>query len=191
MMRIWAIGLFALLRASSGSAQPLVCRHLPTQPIQVVTAADAIHLTELAVCPGAQLTAVWHGSVALSAPIIVGNDTSLSISAAPSSTEVVHVFGNAAVSIPAASGSTEGVIDGKDATQLFQVLGELQLIGLTLQNGKDIIGDGGGAVYAAAKSRITSQGCTFKQNSADYGAAIISDTGAIVWLQEVSSILST
>lgn len=82
-MRIWAIGLFALQRASTGFAQPLVCRRLPTQPIEVSTAADAIALTEVAACPGAHLTAVWHGAVVLSAPIVVASGASLSISATP------------------------------------------------------------------------------------------------------------
>jgi hypothetical protein len=132
MMRIWALVLLALQRASPGLAQPSVCRLLPAKPVQVITAADAIALTKLAVCPGANLTAIWHGSVALSEPIVVGNGTTLSISAVP--------------------GSTEAIIDGKNATLLFHAQGILQLTGLTLQNGNGAVLQAG-AQYTLSHSR--------------------------------------
>jgi hypothetical protein len=188
-MRIWAFVLFALQRASSELAQPSLCRDLPTKPFQVLTAADATALTALAVCPGANLTAVWHGSVAVSAPIMVGNGTTLSISAASSPAHVVHA-GDASVNI--SSGSIEAVIDGNKATPLFEVYGELQLTGLTLQNGRTIITAGaGGAVFADAMSRVSLKRCKVQQNSAEYGAAIYSDAGAVVLLQEVSTVEAT
>jgi hypothetical protein len=168
-MRACALLLFALQRVSPGAAQPLICTNLPTKPIQVITTADATALAALAACPGAKITAIWHGSVVLSAPIVIGDTTSLSISAAPGSL-------------------TEPIIDGNNATQLFQVQGELQLRALTLQHGFDQVGLGGGAVYASPKSQVTSQGCSFKQNSAVYGAAICGEAGAVVLLQEVTTV---
>jgi hypothetical protein len=101
MMLIWAIGLFVLRTASSFVAQPLACRDPPIQPIQVFKATDAAALIAIAVCPSAQLTVVWHGTVVLSALIVVADSTTLQISA----------------------GSTEAVIDSKNATHLFEVQG--------------------------------------------------------------------
>jgi hypothetical protein len=168
MMRMWACALLALQRACPGFAQ-LVCRDLPTKPFQVYKAADATKLAALAVCPGAQLSAVWHGSVALSAPIVIANGTSLSISAA--------------------AGPTEAVIDGEDATPLLQVYGILQLTNLTLENGRTSIEAGaGGAVFAGANARVALTQCIVQRNKAVYGGAIYSDAGAFVLLQEVSTI---
>jgi hypothetical protein len=168
MMRIWGLVLCMLQRASSEIAQPSVCRDLPTKPIQVITAADATKLAELAVCPGANLTAVWHGSVALSAPIVIANGTSLSISAA--------------------AGSIKAVIDGEDATPLLRVYGILQLTNLTLENGRTSIEAGaGGAVFAGANAQVSLTQCIVQRNKAVYGAAIYSGAGAVVLLQQVST----
>eukprot|EP00953_Heterococcus_sp_UTEX-ZZ885_P041482 21161-Heterococcus_DN1.PRE.4 len=125
------------------------CVQLKKRHFDISTVQDAAELTAAAACRGNSLTATWYGEVFLADTITVGNNTSLTITAAS---------------------TAAATIDGNSTTQLFLVNGDLTIAGVTLQNGYTRAQ--GGAINAVASASITLKNCTLIKHRALYGAAI-------------------
>jgi predicted outer membrane repeat protein len=141
--------------------------------ISVSNKKDADKLVAAAACAGADITAIWHGLVQPPA-IVVGNGTSLTI-----------------------TGSGTAVIDGANATRLFNVQGgTLILKDLTLSNGNatgfgaavngtaadihavnitfkhNTAGGAGGAISCVQNCNLLLDNCTFNSNTAKWGGSV-------------------
>jgi phosphopantetheine adenylyltransferase len=143
------------------------CRNVPIamQKIVVRTTADVEELSRLAQCSNAHLRAVVHGTVALRAPVSVATNTTLTIAAADA--------------------AKESILDGMGTIQLFEVHGTLNILNMTLQNG---FAEAGGAIYAAATSRVAVLSSKLVRNRARFGGAVLSDKDAVLTLEKVSCV---
>jgi predicted outer membrane repeat protein len=132
--------LWAAVIASGAEVQ-----RCSTDPVtlNVATQKDAATLIEAAKCIGANITAVWQGSIAIGALIVVGSNTTLIVQAA-------------------AQGSA--TIDGSGTVQLFYVKGGLTLINMNLLNG--FAPNSGAAIFAESDSTVTLRSCTISGNRA-------------------------
>lgn len=136
---------------------------------------DAHDLADvLANCTGGAYNVTWDGVVMLSAPLIVANQSYLTITRA--------------------QGASLAVLDGNGATGLIE-LGEgssLRLEGVSLRNGTRVAGNGGAVRAEADGCMVSAFNTTFESNSAEgfyvRGGAFALGSGANVVLENCSIV---
>eukprot|EP00953_Heterococcus_sp_UTEX-ZZ885_P030241 15986-Heterococcus_DN1.PRE.1 len=152
--------LLLLLSVAHSAQQQSTCNltaaNLP-QPLRVVSIRDAQTLSSAAACPSVNVSAVWDGSVALADMITVGAGTQLTITGS----------------------SVNATIDGMHSTQLFNVLQGSTLILETLLLTRGASSTEGGAITAAAGSRVVLTACTLTENTATQTAGAIYSAGVL------------
>jgi hypothetical protein len=155
---LWLLILLLLVARSAQqqSTCNLTAANLP-QPIRVSNVKDANTLSSAAACSGVTVSAVWDRSVVIADAITVGTGSQLSI----------------------IGSSVNATIDGRNSTQLFNVLQGSALIleGLLLTRGAS--STNGGAITAAAGSRVVLTACTLTENTATQTAGAIYSAGVL------------
>lgn len=150
----------------------------PLQNGGIYTVSDTVDAYELAVdlvnCTGGAYNVTWDGVVMLSAPLIIANQSYLTITRA--------------------QGASMAVLDGTEAAGLIE-LGEgssLRLEGVSLRNGTSVAGNGGAVRAETDGCMVSAFNTTFESNSAGglhgRGGALALGTGANVVLENCSIV---
>jgi predicted outer membrane repeat protein len=144
LMRSFAI--LSLCLVARAAAQ---CTGAKNVNLAITSNADVKKLTAAAACPNKVIQVTLKAAVTLTEPIVVSATTSLSINGAK---------------------NTARSFDGAGTAQLFNVQGNLTLVGVTLQGGSSP--DYGGAINSTASAFISIRDCTFQGCKAKQGGAI-------------------
>jgi predicted outer membrane repeat protein len=124
------------------------CVQLP-QPFSVTSVRDALQLAQALNCSNGSFEITWCGRVTVPETIVVGARTELTISSC--------------------ADKVAAVIDGGNSTQLFNVVGQLHLVNVTLQDAYSA--DAGSAVQGQTGSQLTAIGSSILGSTGDtYGA---------------------
>lgn len=157
-------------------AQEACSDPLPNDGIHTVS--DTVDANDLAVvlanCTGGAYNVTWDGVIILTAPLIIANQSHLTITRA--------------------QGASLAVLDGNGATGLIE-LGDgssLHLEGVSLRNGTSVAGNGGAVRAEADGCMVSAFNTTFESNSAGVpygkGGAFALGRGANVVLENCSIV---
>jgi hypothetical protein len=145
--------LVLLLLLAWRAASLLPCKNAELQ-LDISTSQQALELADQTECEGGAVNVTWIGSVVVTRAIVVGSGT------------VLTIVGKT----PAA------VIDGNNATQLFEVQGgQLHLAGVSVHAGHSA--EASAVLTTTAGSVVTAVACDFSDNRGALGAISI-DNGA-------------